>query len=302
MADDDPGQGGAALLGPHILHIEPGHQLDLRLSPGASIRLLAGQVATDCQASLELLQPQPDYLVLVVLDGRIVCRHGDTYLEAGPGSLLAAAPHQRLKIEFAPDCLVRLVRIEPSFMQARLAPLLAFPPDGLVSFAPTVTSLRGVNDTVTKSLLRFLTGVPRARLTRRSEEVFVDWLLRHQPHTYSGRPRDRKKCHGDLVAFVKVLMDADPFGGRQMGYYARLAGVTLAELTAAFQESGCLPHEYLRGVRLDCVRRLLLRAKPPSVRAAAEQCGFRDNAHFHKWYFHRFGEWPWLTAGRSRSE
>jgi AraC-like DNA-binding protein len=301
MADEDQAHDGDALLGPHILHIRPGHELDRRVSAGASTRLLAGKVATDCQALLELLPPQADYLVLVVVRGRIVCRHGDAYLEADSGSLLAAAPHQRLKIEFGPDCLVRLVRIKRRFMEGRLAPLLALPPESVVSFAPTVTSLRGLNDTVTKSLLRFLTGAPRARLTRGAEEIFVDWLLRHHPHTCSGLPRDGAMRNGALVAFVKVLMDADPFGGRQMGYYARRAGVTLAELTAAFQESGCLPHEYLRGVRLDCVRRLLLSGNL-SVRAAAEECGFRDNAEFTKWYFHRFGEWPWMTRRHGRSE
>ncbi|GAB3009632.1 AraC family transcriptional regulator [Amycolatopsis acidiphila] len=292
-------QEGDALLGPHILHIQSGHELARRQSPGPSGRLLAGKLAADCQASLELLQPQSDYVVLVVLTERVVVRHGDAYLEAGNGSLLAAAPHQRLSIEFGPDSLVRVVRIDPAFVHARLAPRLAFPPEGLVSFAPVVTSLRGANDTVTKSLLRFLTGAP-GRFTERSEEVFVDWLLHHQQHTYSGRSRDRVE-RDEVAAYVQLLMDNYPFVGR-MEYYARAAGVTLRDLIAAFRESGCLPHEYLRSVRLDCVRRLLESGECSSVRKAVTDCGFRENVQFHRWYFQQYGESPWETLRRARSE
>lgn len=269
MADEE------ALLGPHILHIRTGHHLTGHVSPGANLRVLAGKISTDYQASLELLQPQADYVVLIVLAGRIVCRHGDSYLEAGNGALLAAAPHQRLGIEFGPDSQVRVVRIDPDFVHARLTPMLPFPPEGIVSFAPSVTSLRGANDTVTKSLLRFLTGSPSGKLTERSEQVFVDWLLHHHPHTHSEWPHDHP-LRTDVAAYVKLLMGNYPFVDATMEYYAQVAGVTHAELIAAFRATGCLPYEYLRAVRLDRVHDLLLGGGCSSVRDAAVRCGFRD--------------------------
>ncbi|WP_236789874.1 helix-turn-helix domain-containing protein [Amycolatopsis sp. GM8] len=288
MADDTD-----ALLGPHVLRITPGHELARYLSPGASTRLRAGKLATRSQASLELLQPQHDYVVLIVLNGRVACRHGDRYLEAGPASLLAAGPHQRFEIEWVSGGMVRVVRIASDFVHARRS---GFPPEGLVSFAPVVTSLRSINDTVTKSLMRFLTGAPESRLARPSEVVFVDWLLEHQPYAYSGREAARNP--DDLAAFGKVLMHAEPFAGTEMGYYARQAGVSLAALVAAFEESGQLPHLYLRGVRLDCLARILSDGRCSSVGEAAEQCGFRDRATLYRWYHARFGEWPWDTWHR----
>ncbi|MTD58742.1 AraC family transcriptional regulator [Amycolatopsis pithecellobii] len=282
-----------ALLGPHLLHIRPGHKFARHLSPGASTRLRAGKLAAGCRASLELVQPQTDYLVAIVLSGRTVCCHSGRYLEAGPTSLLAAGPHQRFEIEWVAHSTVRIMRIARPLLHSRLR---EHPPEGLVSFAPAVTLLRGIDDTVTRGLTRFIAGSPGTRLNRCFEEIFVDWVLEHQQHSYSGRVET--KHANDLAEFAKLLMATEPFAGKEMGYYARRTGVSLAELVAAFEEAGELPHVYLRGVRLDCLRQILSSGQSSSVREAAEQCGFRDKAMLYRWYQERFSEWPWDTWRR----
>ncbi|MBB2933568.1 AraC-like DNA-binding protein [Amycolatopsis bartoniae] len=291
----------ARVLGPHLVRVARGTTPRLRVAAVATPRMVVGTVAYGCEVAIDLQAPQEDYFVVTVLSGRLVCRHGDRWLELRRGEVLAASPVQLRALRCSPGCLFRIIRIRPDLLLARLAPLLAFPPEGLVSFRPLVRTLRSASDPLVRSAQRLLMGRPDDRLTRYVEEVLVDWLVRAQPHQFSSRFRREARDVAELVAFVRVLMDSDPFGGRSMSHYAQLAGVSLAELTAAFQEEGCLPHEYLRAVRLDCVQRLLARAGQPSVRAAAEQCGFRDNALFNKWYYQRFGEWPWQTARRGRA-
>ncbi|WP_435157814.1 AraC family transcriptional regulator [Amycolatopsis sacchari] len=300
MTDEE--HDAARVLGPHLVRVERGQRLEVRVTALAGPRLVVATLAYTCDATIELQGPQPDYFLLIVLRGRLVCRHGKRYLELGSGAVVAASPEQLSTIRCASGSLFRVIRIRPDLLRARLAPLLAFPPEGIVSFRPLVRSLLGDAGPLAKSVRRLLTGPPGDRLTRHAEEVLVDWVVRNQPHQFSGGLRRGGWDSAELVAFVKVLMDSDPFSGRSMTYYAQLAGATLAELTGAFQEDGCLPHEYLRGVRLDCVRRFLLRGEQRSVRAAAERCGFRDNAQFNKWYVERFAEWPWETARRGRVE
>jgi AraC-like DNA-binding protein len=304
MEDEEHACDGAAVvLGPHTLRIDSLRtRPDMRMSVTHGAAMIAATLAYRCEVSIDLAVPRPSYLVLIVLRGRAVCRHGNIYLDAGPGSVLAAAPDQALIFSGSYDCVFRAVRIEPSLMHARMAPLLQVPEGEPIAFGPSQTTVHGADDPVTKSVLRFLTVRSGDRLTRFSEEIFVDWLLRHQPHRYSGELRLGGRSHvEEAVPFVKVLMHADPFGGRAMSYYAQQAGVSLSELTAAFQgQLGCLPHQYLRGVRLNCVRWLLTAARPGSVtvRSIAVRCGFRDNMQFHRWYFERFREWPTATLRR----
>ncbi|WP_191245526.1 AraC family transcriptional regulator [Amycolatopsis deserti] len=291
------------VLGRHELIPQGGgREIDLRLRTHTGTQLRSAILNYGCDVVVRLAVPRSAYITTIVLGGRCVCRVDDVYLEAGAGSVVTVSPKQRFGFQVTGACSLKVVRIEPRAMHMRLARITGDWPPSPIHFRPVITGLAGRGQPLLTSAERFF-GRPKSRFARHSDEVFVDWLLRHQPHEYSDAIW--RRCDPVVTSgasdFAKVLLRADPRGEVSMADLARLAGVSLDELTLSFRaHEGCLPHEYLRRVRLDCVRLLLVAATEElmTVDEAARRYGFRDNQQFRIWYLDRFGEWPVETLRR----
>ena len=292
------------VLGRHELIPEGIGGIDMRLRRHTGSQLRSAILNYGSDVVVRLAVPRAAYLTTIVLESRCVCRVDDVYLEAGAGSVVTVSPEQRFGFEATGRCSLKVVRIEPRVMHHRLARITGDWPASPVLFRPVTTELTGRGQPLMTSAERFF-GRAKSRFSRHADEVFVDWLLRKQPHEHTEAIRRwQEPVVGPGASdFAKVLLRADPRGEVSMPQLARACGVSLEELTLSFRaHEGCLPHEYLRGARLDCVRSLLEAATDEllSVDEAARRYGFRDNQQFRIWYLDRFAEWPIDTLRRDR--
>lgn len=294
------------LLGQHKLtRGERCGQIDLRMWTRRGTGAVSGLLSYGAPVIASLNTPRHAYTSLIVLQGRCMCRHSGRYLDVGPGGVVTVSPEQPFAIAPEADCLLKLSRVEQHTLHARLAHLAGFWPSTTITFTPEVAVVADADQTLATTVKRFFVG-GRSRFARYADQVFVDWLLRNQPHEYSESATDgaRSVVGAETVEFVKVLMRANPVAGMTMASFAAEAGVGLNDLLTAFRRyEGCLPYEFLRNVRLDCVRDLLLRSRAGLSRLCEvlDQMGFRDNGEFQLWYVRRFGETPEDTLSRHQS-
>ncbi|GAB3585104.1 AraC family transcriptional regulator [Amycolatopsis endophytica] len=293
------------VLGPHELLPEGGPgDMDLRMHRHHGTQLTSATVTYGRDVVVRLTVPRDAYATTTVLSGRCVLRVGTAYLEAGPGDVVTASPGQSFGFQASADCYLKLVRIAQRAMHDRLTRITGVRPDTPIRFGPAVAELTGRSQPLITSAERFF-GRSKSRFARHSDDIFVDWLLRHQPHEYSeviGR-RAVPEVEPLVSEFAKVLMHAaDPAKELSVSELAMAAGVSEQDLVHAFRHyEGCPPFEYRRGLRLDCARRLLVAGELPrtTVEQAARRCGFRDSEQFRIWYCRRFRETPLDTLYRT---
>jgi AraC-like DNA-binding protein len=109
-------------------------------------------------------------------------------------------------------------------------------------------------------------------------------------------PRDVRKA--------LALLNANPVRERTLGELAAACRVAPRTLQKHFRRFvGRSPIAVLRDLRLDLVRRELLRGRPEiSISELATQSGFGHLGRFAGWYRQRYGESPLTTLRRGRSD
>ncbi|WP_435582717.1 AraC family transcriptional regulator [Amycolatopsis thermoflava] len=266
--------------------------------------------------SLEV--PRDAYLMILVTKGYCTFLHEGGFVDVGEDALVLVSPDDEFQMCLCGMTTLKIVRIERHLMHASVQRRFGRRPKHQIRFLPGLMTntgrlagahqaltqgVRGLGDPVRPPLFK------DERLLKAAEEAFVMNMLDAVPFwidAEEGSP-ERLLEHEDrlrgAVAFVRVLMEADPLDGATMTEYAREAGLSLPALNHAFLDYvGVLPHEMLRNLRLDGVRRFLQAARPwqTTVDIAARKFGFRNNMRFVDWYVRLFGETPEETlAGES---
>lgn len=117
----------------------------------------------------------------------------------------------------------------------------------------------------------------------------------------------RRRCtetHTRVVASAKRIIHAQLPGPTVISELCRRIGVSRRNLFYSFEAVlGTSPHQYLKSVRLDSVRRALKQQKPGGryIADLAWDAGFQSPSHFAADYKHRFGELPSQTSPRCPS-
>ncbi|ROS40694.1 AraC family transcriptional regulator [Amycolatopsis thermoflava] len=292
------------VLGLHELLPEGGpREMDLRMHRHEGDQLTSATVTYGRDVVVRLGVPRTAYTTTMVVSGRCVFRIGSTYLEAATGDVVTASPAGAFGFQAGANCYLKLVRVEQRAMHVRLARITGRWPSSPIRFHPVITRLSGRGQPLITSAEQFF-GRSKSRFARHSDEIFVNWLLRHQPHEYSESIGPRAAEVGPLASdFGKVLLRAtDPVKEVSVTELARASGLTEAEFVRVFRHhEGCRPQDFRLGLRLEQARRILLVGRPPlvSVGYAARRCGFRDDERFRLHYTRRFGETPLDTLYRS---
>src|SRR5260221_5028648 len=109
------------------------------------------------------------------------------------------------------------------------------------------------------------------------------------------------QVHPPQLTKAVDLIDANPARAWTLDELAAACGVARRTLQKQFRRFiGRSPMQYLREVRLEHVRRALLRApRRASVTEIAEHGGFNHLGRFATWYRDRYGETPSATLQRS---
>ncbi|UQS22120.1 MULTISPECIES: AraC family transcriptional regulator [Amycolatopsis] len=296
-------QAAEPVLGPHELLPEGfPKEMDLRMHRHEGDHLSSAIVTYGRDVVVRLGVPRTAYTTGIVVNGRCVFRVGSTYLEAVTGDVVTASPGDAFGFQAGANCYLKLVRVEQRAMHVRLARITGSWPARPIRFHPTITRLTGRGQPLITSAERFF-GRSKSRFARHSDEIFVNWLLRHQPHEYSELIGPRAAEVGPLVSdFGKVLLQAaDPDKEVSVTELARDAGVSEAEFVRIFRHyEGCLPEDFRQGMRLEQARRILVVGREPlvTVEYAARRSGFGDREEFWIRYTQRFGETPLETLDR----
>ena len=133
---------------------------------------------------------------------------------------------------------------------------------------------------------------------KRLEDQLLDVLVRDGlSSTFQRRP---PSDHCDVEA-LKAWLAARAHGPVRMTELATRAGVSKRTVERAFLRTGCTPLEYLRGVRLEHARQMLVAASTATtVAEVAVQAGFTHLGRFATEYRLRFGELPSQAIARRR--
>lgn len=135
-----------------------------------------------------------------------------------------------------------------------------------------------------------------ARLERQAADIVLS-ALSPPPSTSPVTPRRRL---ARLIEEILRARLADPPG---IGELCTIIGVPERTLHLAFHESyGMPPATYLRRLRLNAARRMLLQGRGPTVAAAAAHFGFFHFGRFSHDYATMFGEPPSTTLTGNRRD
>jgi AraC-like DNA-binding protein len=190
-----------------------------------------------------------------------------------------------------------LARTSELFLGRDVVPTLEAPAD-----APSdLARMQHVRAVALALTAQFSTPAPpNSILVRRLRETLLAcFLVENWPEVAdsSGTPSAAGADAVDrLEAYIRDNWDK-PMTVEDM---AQACNVSMRSVFLAFKRrKGVSPMAYLRGVKLDQARRLLLEGGPQtSVMDVAMRCGFASFGHFARRYEERFGELPSLTLGR----
>jgi AraC-like DNA-binding protein len=250
------------------------------------------------------------YLAQWTLEGD--CRYGPPGKEAvaGPGTLYVVNPFEPHRKLWSSTGLQVILRIDRDTVDRHVA-LMGAGGTGPVRFAagphaatPSTAILFDFLAMVQCSLDAGAPQLASAAIARHLQDTLLGLLLatidndRAEPLAGIAAPPAHLR---DAVDFIKVHA-RDPVGP---GDIARATGVRQRTLQKSFQgHMGMSPGAYLKGVRLDLVRRDLEEGgvNGPSVTEIAMECGFQHMGRFARDFRDRFGVTPsaW-RAGRGRS-
>jgi AraC-like DNA-binding protein len=143
-------------------------------------------------------------------------------------------------------------------------------------------------------------GIAQLRAAQSAERLLLELMLETLPHNYTAalegslpepRPGHVRRAIDFMHAHAAEAMTVDDI--------AQAAGVPVRSLQRAFRDTvGATPMGYLKNLRLDRARQMLLDMPGMGVTRIAFDCGFTHLGKFAAAYRSRFGEAPSTTARR----
>jgi AraC-like DNA-binding protein len=279
-------------------------------------RVLLGSLAVSyvvCTSRIRVIPSEPsgDSALYVPFKGSVDMVPDGRELTGSPSRLLLRGPYRRTRFEASPiRCLVVDV---PAATLAAAAAAADVPP-------PVHASIGGrEGEQIAQLVKRLATAANRSRAVvalqrfstrdrlartpssiQRLEREIVDAIVQAAS---SGGPLP-KRSGADACCDVEALkawLASQAHRPVRIAELATRAGVSPRTVERAFLRTGCTPLEYLRGVRLERARRMLVEPGPDlTVAEAAAAAGIAHLGRFATEFRRRFGELPSQTLVRSR--
>lgn len=247
------------------------------------------------------------FLMMRCARGTAATRQETRHAEWRAGQTMAFSAGFETQLRFDRDFAQTSVRLDLRRLEALCARWLGRPLEAPLRFAltPFAPPLEQTWDQVL-SFLAGAGGVPE-RIGGRAGEAFDEFiltlLLQHHPHNYSDEMRGPAPSPSPrIVHRAERLMAENAAAPLTVSGIAAELGVSVRALQAAFRQwRATTPSAFLRGVRLERVRRELERPEADtSVTAAALRWGFVHLGRFSAYYRAAFHEAPGATLRRRR--
>jgi AraC-like DNA-binding protein len=275
-------------------------------------RALLGDLAITyvrCSARIRvrLLEPCRHPCLIVPLAGSVEISGDSGTYQAIPGQPLLRAAGWLRRFEAAPcRCLlldVTTAALERSSKSAGRENVASL---GHVSFAGEVADLlhsrvlsfaRAVNTSTRAVALQGLSEADRLRLLSTGIRGREASLLRTLATALAAEPRSEQLADS---ADVEAWLRQHAMNRMPLAEIARRAGRSMRSIQRACCKLGYTPQAFLRAVRLDRARELLLDpAGGLTIADVAETVGYPHEGRFAGYYYEGFGELPSATLARS---
>jgi AraC-like DNA-binding protein len=257
--------------------------------------------------------PASGFLVHMPLAGGLGIKSGRHDVQATPALAAVASPGDSITTTWDRAGSALVLRIEPQALESELADSI----DGVVDETLRFQLEMDLTKDAVRSwfeLTRFVADeldggaglIDHPLIALHIERALLRGLLLCQPNSYTVRLRDDRR--GNVPAHVAAamrVMEDQPSRSFSATGLARAVGVSARALQEGFrQHLGVTPMQFLRGVRLQRVRRDLLAGDPEAGVTVAETAfrwGFTHLGRFASYYRSRYGEAPSQTLRGSPS-
>ena len=277
-------------------------------------RVALGRTAltyVSCTSRIRVISAEPatDFTLYVPLRGEIEMLIDGEQMTATAARPLLRGPVRSFVFEPSPtrylvvDIPVATMKAAASAAGARLpghASIDAAPAAAVIRLATRLAAVANRSRSLA-ALQRFSARDRGARMPepiRKLEDQLLDVLVHAGG---SGAFQRRPPSDHCDVEGLKAWLAARAHGPVRITELATRAGVSKRTVERAFLRTGCTPLEYLRGVRLEHARRMLVAASTATtVAEVAVQAGFTHLGRFATEYRLRFGELPSQALARRR--
>ena len=267
-----------------------------------------GVMKYGAQVRVEPREFQSFYLVQLPVSGRsaVTCDGREFMTHAGRASV--HSPHDRITMQWSPDCHKAVVRIDRAALERHLASLLGAEIRSPIAFTPDMDVSDGMGATWMRTVMHLVNELQHNPLIASSpliaggfQQLLMTSLLQAQPNPYLdmlAMPVRRVAPRHVRIAEEYIRANADkPVSIEDL---VQLTGTSGRTLYSGFRRFlGKSPMEYLRDMRMENVRRDLQTAPPAlTVTEIATKWGFYQLGRFATEYRNRYGETPSMTRRR----
>lgn len=213
------------------------------------------------------------------------------------------------RMEFGATLEQFALRVDRAALENDLAALLGSRPREPLAFEPGAGSTSPAAQRLRNNVLHAVASIdladgplpgPIVADVDRSLRLSMLYAL---PHNYSALlEAPARHAAPWQVLRIEQWIDANWRQNVTIETLAEVSGVSGRSIFATFKVArGYTPMAYLKKVRLDAARRMLMRAAPgASVTAIGLACQFANLGHFAQDYRHHFGELPSETLSKAR--
>lgn len=240
------------------------------------------------------------YLVQMPLAGHAAIDCGKQHVDSCPALASILNPTESTVMCWSADSDQLMVRIERSLVDRAIWAHLGRETGEALRFQP---GFRWQDCAAWRCLMQYLVDcvandfdpARHKLIASNMEQLVVSTLLSTHPHNFSDiKPQHRTTVLPRHVRKVEEFLRTHAHEPVSADQLAELAGVSLRSLYAGFKEyCGVTPMQYLKNLRLDGARNMLLNERGSvTVATAAMQWGFSHLGRFSVEFKQRFGESP----------
>lgn len=212
-------------------------------------------------------------------------------------------------LEFGPSFEQLALRVDQAALERDLVSLLGARPKNRISFDLAVNNNDGQSKRLRELIFHTVYSIDASNepipssLLREIDQVIRLSVLYGIPNNFSGLLiADQKTSAPWQVKRIEEWIDAHWRESITVEKLGEVSGASVRSIFATFRNArGYTPMAYLKKVRLNAAREMLLRADPGvSVTGIAFACNFMNSGHFARDYHLEFGERPSETLRHSK--
>lgn len=278
----------------------------------AALMDTASVVSTSCTTPITIAFEPVDYVrraFQIRRSSRVqVGRRSIESAVGGDGYLIPADSRWTVEHDAAFECLA--LRFDMPALKGKFSAMTGQPIDADLEFEPASHIGEALNRKLRHSAIAFaheMNDLDRQlaaiSLYELQQQIAVRFLLFHRhskSHLLNREPQYGREAQVRIMEEFIVANCDQPL---DIAKVAHEADISVRSAFRTFRAvRNCSPHEFIRNVRLDRARRMLMDERGgASVMSVAYRCGFHNLGHFASGYRARFGELPSQTLRQAVS-